>query len=150
MDALTKTQPLTAGLHPPQPLDPTAATPPQAVRAMSTRELGAAGEQLVAERLAAQGWQIIERNVRLRHGEMDIIALDGTTLVFCEVKTRRSFVTGVPQAAVTGQKLRRLRLLAGQYLMEQQIPHRDVRIDVIAVHAHPEGTFTLEHLRAVG
>src|SRR5699024_12241406 len=82
-------------------------------------------------------------------GELDIVALAHTTLVFVEVKTRRTVVTGVPQAAVTPDKLRRLRRLAGEYLMERSTPHRDVRIDVVAVHAHLDGTFSLEHLEAV-
>lgn len=116
---------------------------------MSTRELGQAGEDLAAEHLQACGWQIVERNLHLRQGELDIVALAHTTLVFVEVKTRRSFVTGVPQAAVTPDKLRRLRRLAGEYLMERSTPHRDVRIDVVAVHAHLDGTFSLEHLEAV-
>jgi putative endonuclease len=152
---------LAASPEPPpaQHLPGTAAQPPMAgpvavpdrrtVRAMSTRELGAAGEDLAAAHLLACGWQIVERNLRLRQGELDIVALAHTTLVFVEVKTRRSFVTGVPQAAVTPAKLRRLRRLAGEYLMERSTPHRDVRIDVIGVHAHPEGTFSLEHLEAV-
>lgn len=116
---------------------------------MSTGELGRAGEELAAAHLTACGWQIVERNLRLRHGELDIVALAHTTLVFVEVKTRRSFVTGVPQAAVTPDKLRRLRRLAGEYLMERSTPHRDVRIDVVAVHAHLDGTFAIEHLEAV-
>lgn len=119
------------------------------VRQMSTRELGRAGEDLAAAHLTARGWQLVERNLQLRHGELDIVALDHATLVFVEVKTRRSFVTGVPQAAVTPEKLRRLRRLAGEYLMEYSTPHRDVRIDVIGLHADPDGTFTLEHLEAV-
>ncbi|WP_232820314.1 YraN family protein [Brachybacterium sp. YJGR34] len=116
---------------------------------MSTAQLGRAGEDLATAHLSSGGWQIVERNLRLRRGEIDIVALDHATLVFVEVKTRRTFVTGVPQAAVTPAKLRRLRLLAGQYLMERSTPHRDVRIDVIAVHAHLEGTFSLEHLEGV-
>lgn len=50
---------------------------------------------------------------------------------------------------MTPSKLRRLRRLAGEYLMERSTPHRDVRIDVVAVHAHLDGTFSLEHLEAV-
>lgn len=123
--------------------------PPPRVRDMTTAELGRAGEDLAAAHLSACGWQIVERNLRLHHGELDIVALAHTTLVFVEVKTRRSFVTGVPQAAVTPHKLRRLRRLVGEYLMERSTPHRDVRIDVVAVHAHPEGTFSIEHLEAV-
>lgn len=132
---------------------PTAGPPevpaPRRVRNMSTAELGRVGEDLAAAHLSACGWQIVERNLRLRQGELDIVALAHTTLVFVEVKTRRSFVTGVPQAAVTPDKLRRLRRLAGEYLMERSTPHRDVRIDVVAVHAHLDGTFSLEHLEAV-
>lgn len=127
------------------------AAPPRRrrVREMSTADLGRVGEDLAAEHLVACGWQIIERNLQLSQGELDIVALAHTTLVFVEVKTRRTFVTGVPQAAVTTAKLRRLRRLAGEYLMERSTPHRDVRIDVIAVHAHLDGTFSLEHLEAV-
>lgn len=122
---------------------------PPGVREMSTRELGRAGEELAAARLEAHGWQVVERNLRLRQGELDIVALDGSTLVFLEVKTRRSVVTGVPQAAVTPAKLSRLRRLAGEYLMEYSTPHRDVRIDVIGIHAHLDGTVSLEHLHGV-
>lgn len=130
--------------------DPSIPPPPsRRVRDMSTLELGRAGEELAAAHLRARGWMVLERNLRLRHGELDIVALDGTTLVFVEVKTRRSFVTGVPQAAVTPTKLRRLRRLAGEYLMERSTPHRDVRIDVVAVHAQLDGTFCLEHLEGV-
>ncbi|MGO1389521.1 MULTISPECIES: YraN family protein [Brachybacterium] len=127
------------------------AAPPRRRRVaeMTTSELGSAGEDLAAEHLVACGWQIIERNLRLSQGELDIVALAHTTLVFVEVKTRRTFVAGVPQAAVTPSKLRRLRRLAGEYLMERSTPHRDVRIDVVAVHAHLDGTFSLEHLEAV-
>lgn len=125
--------------------------PPRPLRSLSTAELGRRGEDIAAERLEAEGWLVVERNLRLgRRGELDIIALDGDTLVFVEVKTRRSFVTGVPQAAVTPDKLARLRRLVGTYLMERSTPHRDVRIDVIAVHVHLDGTVLVEHLRAVG
>lgn len=134
--------------RPPQ-AGPVAAPAPRRVRDMSTLELGRAGEDLAAAHLEACGWQIVERNLRLRRGELDIVALAHTTLVFVEVKTRRSFVTGVPQAAVTPDKLRRLRRLVGEYLMEHSTPHRDVRIDVVAVHAHLDGTFSLEHLESV-
>jgi putative endonuclease len=119
------------------------------VRELSTAELGRAGEDFAAEHLVACGWQIVERNLRLSQGELDIVALAHTTLVFVEVKTRRTFVSGVPQAAVTASKLRRLRRLVGEYLMERSTPHRDVRIDVVAIHAHLDGTFSLEHLEAV-
>lgn len=123
---------------------------PLRTRELTTAQLGRVGEDLAAQQLQRRGWQIVERNLRMTHGELDIVALEATTLVFIEVKTRRSFVTGLPQAAVTPHKLRRLRRLVGEFLMHHSVPHRDVRIDVIAIHAHPDDTFALEHLRAVG
>lgn len=142
--------PLTAEHPAPQP-PPLPPRPPRPLRSLSTADLGRAGEDLAAARLTAEGWLVVERNLRIgRIGELDIVALDGDTLVFVEVKTRRSYVTGVPQAAVTPPKLARLRRLVGAYLMERSTPHRDVRIDVIAVHAHLDDTVSIEHLRAVG
>lgn len=117
---------------------------------MSAAELGRAGEQLAATYLERSGFRVLERNVHLRSGEIDIVALDGSTLTFIEVKTRRTLVTGVPQAAVTPTKLRRLRTLVGTYLMDASPPHRDIRIDVVAVLAHADGTYAIEHLRGVG
>ncbi|GAA1715182.1 YraN family protein [Brachybacterium phenoliresistens] len=115
---------------------------------LSTLELGRLGEDLAADHLARAGWQVIDRNVRVGRGELDIIALEGTTLVFAEVKTRRTLLTGVPQAAVTPEKVRRLRRLAGEYLLHSSPPHRDLRIDVLAVFA-AQDVCSLEHLRAV-
>jgi putative endonuclease len=116
---------------------------------LSNLELGQIGEQVVADHLAGAGWQIVERNVRFRAGEIDIVALEGTTLVFVEVKTRRTLVTGVPQASVTPLKVRRLRALAGTYLMERATRHHEVRIDVVAVHVLGAGGCEIEHLRSV-
>jgi putative endonuclease len=116
---------------------------------MTTRALGALGEQRVAEHLLAAGWRIVARNVRFRAGELDVIALENDTLVFGEVKTRRSLRAGVPQSAVTPQKLRRIRTLAGQYLLDAPPWHRDLRVDVFAVTVRSDRTWELEHLRGV-
>ncbi len=120
------------------------------LRSLSARELGILGEDLAAAHLQAAGMHVLHRNIRLGRGEIDVVALDGRTLVVAEVKTRRSLVTGVPQAAVTAQKLQQLRRLTGQYLQEHSPPHADVRIDVVAVYFDPHGTTVLEHLRGVG
>ncbi|WP_106506272.1 YraN family protein [Brachybacterium timonense] len=120
------------------------------IRSLSTAALGRLGEDIAARYLRGRGIRVIDRNVRLRRGEIDLVALDGDTLVIIEVKTRRTLITGVPQAAVTAQKLRRLRKLTGLYLAEHSPPHRDVRIDVVAVLAHADGTLQLEHLQGVG
>lgn len=120
------------------------------IRSLSTAALGRLGEEIAARYLRSRGIRVIDRNVRLQRAEIDLVALDGDTLVIIEVKTRRTLITGVPQAAVTGQKLRRLRKLTGLYLAEHSPPHRDVRIDVVAVLAHADGTLQLEHLQGVG
>ena len=120
------------------------------IRSLSTAALGRLGEKIAARYLRGRGIRVIDRNVRLQRGEIDLVALDGDTLVIVEVKTRRTLITGVPQAAVTAQKLRRLRKLTGLYLAEHSPPHRDVRIDVVAVLAHADGTLQLEHLQGVG
>lgn len=145
----TRPRPSTAPPPPPRPPAPPR-TGASALTRPSAAEIGRAGEELAATYLQRSGFQVLERNVHLRTGEIDIVALDGATLVFIEVKTRRTLVTGVPQAAVTPAKLRRLRSLVGAYLMDASPPHRDIRIDVVAVLAHADGTFAVEHLRGVG
>ncbi|WP_347041130.1 YraN family protein [Brachybacterium nesterenkovii] len=120
------------------------------VRTMTRIELGRHGEDLAAAHLDALGWTLLERNHRIARGEIDIIALDGETLVFVEVKARRTLLTGLPQAAVDPRKVRRLRHLVGYYLLDNAPPHRDVRIDVAAVLFADDGTARLELLRAVG
>lgn len=138
---------------PPAPAPPTRQArrldTPLPIPHLTTRELGRLGEQYVVERLIEAGWVVLDRNVRFRSGEIDIIALDGWTLVILEVKTRRSIGTGLPQTAVTPQKLRRLRALAGEYLMERAPSHRDLRIDVVGIQVDPDGSLTVEHLPGV-
>ncbi|GAA3959355.1 YraN family protein [Gordonia caeni] len=79
-------------------------------------KVGRIGEDLAAEFLTSLGWQILDRNWRTRYGELDLIAADGPSLVIVEVKTRASHTYTDPVAAVTPQKLRRMRLLARQWL----------------------------------
>lgn len=122
---------------------------PRSLRALSTAELGRYGEDIAAAHLLRQGMTLLDRNVRLGRGEIDAVALDGTTLVIVEVKTRRTLVTGVPQESVTAAKLRALRSLTGRYLAEHSPPHTDLRIDVIAVLVAPDESIEIEHLRGV-
>src|ERR1700729_3973971 len=98
--------------------------------------LGALGEQLAAEHLICRGFQIVERNYRTRWGELDIVAFDGRTLAFCEVKTRRlPSDTGSPFDALHAVKQARVRKMAGAWLIERtERPHADVvRFDAIGV-----------------
>jgi len=121
-----------------------------AVRVAAKDEVGRYGEDVVARRLAADGWQVMARNWRCPQGEIDIVAVDGNDLVIVEVKTRRSASFGSPQEAVTAEKLRRLRRLAATWLAAQQRSFAGVRIDVVAVTVGRAGAAGVEHLRGVG
>lgn len=113
--------------------------------------VGRYGEDLACRKLQSLGMQIIERNWRCRSGEIDIVAIDGGVLVVCEVKTRRQSAYGSPVEAVTSVKVRRLRVLAAQWLATHTPAHRfdDVRIDVIAVQIPTRGEAHIEHVIGV-
>ncbi len=92
---------------------------------------GQAGEEAAARYLEQQGYTILERNFRLRIGEVDIIARDGEYLVFIEVKTRRSKKFGSPFEAVDVRKQQQIMKVATAYVQGREIA---VRFDVVAVH----------------
>ena len=102
---------------------------------LSKEELAKKGEQLAADFLAEKGFEIIERNYRYSHGEIDIIALDpkdGFT-VFVEVKTRQNLYYGEPEYAVTKKKQQQVKKVAELYLYEKEIGQIDCRFDVVAI-----------------
>ena len=96
-------------------------------------KLGPAGENQAAVFLQAHGYKILERNYRKYRGEIDIIALHQGTLCFIEVKTRQSSDYGSPLEAVTIQKQKQIIKLALYYLQEHNIPHPQVRFDVVSL-----------------
>lgn len=112
--------------------------------------LGRLGEKLAAEHLVRSGFRIVERNYRTRWGELDIIAFDGTTLAFCEVKTRRLTAgAGSPFDALRQRKRARVRKMAGSWLIERtRRPYaEEVRFDAIGVSFDPAGELvSIEHL----
>jgi putative endonuclease len=95
--------------------------------------IGKVGEDLAEEFLVNKGYEIIQRNYRYGHGEIDIIASDRETLVFIEVKTRNNLEFGQPELAVTKSKQRQIRKIAESYLFEKEIKDTDCRIDVIGI-----------------
>jgi putative endonuclease len=103
------------------------------------RELGDRGEDLAAAALKKQGYKIIERNYKTPLGEIDLIARQGKTLIFIEVKTRKSLHFGAPQEAVSPAKQVRLRRLADYYLKQKRLTEAKVRFDVVAVTLTAEG-----------
>jgi putative endonuclease len=95
--------------------------------------LGISGENLACDALAKQGYEILATRYRTRVGEIDIVAVDGPTLVFVEVKTRRSDRCGVPAEAVTRRKRRRIVTMARWYLTAKSLHGCLCRFDVVTV-----------------
>jgi putative endonuclease len=104
------------------------------------RQLGDAGEDLAAAALKQQGYKILERNYVTPLGEIDLIARQGKTLVFIEVKTRKNERFGTPQEAVSASKQARLRRLADYYLKQKRLG-QDVllRFDVVGITLTEDG-----------
>ncbi len=101
---------------------------------VSTRERGSAAEEAGARWLAANGYRVLARNVTFRFGEIDLVALDGETLCFVEIKARRSTRRGAPAEAVTPTKQRRITRCARAWLARR--PHEGpCRFDVLAMLA---------------
>ncbi|WP_102142896.1 YraN family protein [Mycobacterium hubeiense] len=122
------------------------------MEAWTRAELGALGEQLAVDYLTLQGLRVLARNWRCRYGELDIIAADvaNRTAVFVEVKTRTGEGFGGVEQAVTPDKVRRLRRLAGLWLAGQDERWHAVRLDVIGVRIGRRPTPEITHLQAVG
>jgi putative endonuclease len=110
-------------------------------------DLGRRGESLAAELLRANGLIIVERNFRCRAGEIDVVALDGETLVFVEVRSRRGDVAGTPFESVDPRKQARVTRVARHFLAARGLADRDVRFDVVGVRFDRDPP-ALEHLRA--
>ncbi len=86
--------------------------------------------------LENRGYQIIERNYRTRFAEIDIIAIHGDTLVFAEVKARKSLRYGSPRESVGSVKQKKIIAGAMQYLREKQLGDNRIRFDVITILQH--------------
>ena len=100
------------------------------VRSLWNRLLGDRGERTAARFLRKQGMRVLLRGFRTHHGEIDLIARDGDTLVFVEVKARRQ---GVPAEAVTAEKQRRITLAALRFLRRHRLLEQRCRFDIVAI-----------------
>jgi putative endonuclease len=109
--------------------------------------VGAYGERVAARHLADAGLVVLDRNWRCADGELDIVARDGQTLVFCEVKTRRGDAFGPPAEAVVPAKVRRLRRLATHWITASGLHPAEIRFDVLSIHPQDSGAARVEHLR---
>ncbi|HNX91908.1 MAG TPA: YraN family protein [Syntrophomonas sp.] len=95
--------------------------------------LGRQGEEIAANYLQKQGYEILARNFRCRYGELDIICRKNAVIVFVEVKTRRSELFGSPEEAITRSKIEHIRKVALFYLAENKTHCRETRFDVISI-----------------
>lgn len=116
------------------------------------QRIGRAAEDLVAARLLTSHWEIVERNARTRYGELDIVALDGRTLVFVEVKAGREDAAFGPERPVLGvdrRKQLRVRRLAAAWMGERRDApfYEGIRFDAVGVSFDRAGRPTgVEHI----
>jgi putative endonuclease len=96
--------------------------------------LGKTGEDLACQELERRGYAIVARRYRRRGGELDIIARDGKTMVFVEVKAREGRAFGEASEAVTTHKRLKITRLALDYLMRHHLTNCPCRFDVVSIH----------------
>lgn len=108
-------------------------------------DLGRSGERAALEYLHKKGLVLMESNFRTRRGEADLILRDGDTLVFCEVKTKRSVASGHAAESYTPRQQKRLRGLVLRYLQKTGW-EGPLRIDLLALQKEPESPhFSVHH-----
>jgi putative endonuclease len=100
---------------------------------LKAKPLGARGEAMAARFLRAQGYRILDRNVQLGRYEIDIIAQEGDTVTFVEVKTREAVEAVRAEENVNREKQRRIIRAARQYISERDDPEMYYRFDIVAV-----------------
>ncbi len=114
-------------------------------RINKNRQIGAFGEATIAQYLETLGYDIIERNWRIKEGEIDLIACDSNSLLhFVEVKTRSSLAFGDPLEAIDRDKARRLQRLALAWLATHHQLGSEFAIDVAAVLLAADGSHTID------
>lgn len=100
---------------------------------MDNKNTGNLGEELAVDYLKKQGYKILQRNYRIRGGEIDIIAMDRDYLVFIEVKTRNSYEYGLPSESITPWKIKALLKTALFYTQKIKWGDKGYRIDFISI-----------------
>lgn len=106
---------------------------------MKRRDTGILGEKLAQSFLKKRGYRILETNYRSPEGEVDIIAWHKDTLVFIEVRTRKSLNFGIPEESITPTKMERLKAVAEHYRQTHENLPSSWRIDVVAIEMDKKG-----------
>ena len=114
---------------------------------MDNKTLGERGETIATAYLKGQRFTIVERNFRCKTGEVDIIARDGNSFVFVEVKTRRNLSFGPPQLALTPFKQRQISKAALTWLAKKKLFGANARFDVIAILLPDHQLPVIDHIR---
>jgi putative endonuclease len=112
------------------------------------KQLGKLGEEKAVRYLISKGFKILDRNYKCKTGEIDIIAMEGKTLVFIEVKTRRGLSYGLPCESVTSAKKRHLLRTLRYYVAFHGLEEMDMRVDVIEILALKKGIY-LNHIKNI-
>jgi len=111
--------------------------------------LGKFGEDIASQFLVSHGYQILSRNWRSDRVELDIIARDAHTIVFCEVKTRQSATYGLPAEAITRVKRSNLRRAALLWLSSNSESRAPIRFDVIAITLDDQSAPHITHIKGI-
>ncbi len=111
-----------------------------------SHDLGRSGEEAAIKYLQRKKFKILERGFRFHKGEIDIIARDGETVVFIEVKSRRKWEHGLPEESVTPAKQRQIRRIAEAYLALKNPGDVPCRFDVVSLYFEPETGYQIRHI----
>jgi putative endonuclease len=104
-----------------------------------TDALGRFGETWAVGHLHRLGYQVVDRNVRFRSGELDIVARESGDLVFIEVKCRRSSAYGTPEESISARRFERLATAANEYIARHDLQGCNVRLDLMALEVGGDG-----------
>lgn len=109
--------------------------------------LGKSGEEAAIRYLEKKNYRIIGKSFRSFRGEIDIVAYHGKTLVFVEVKTRKSKDFGFPEESVTPSKQRQIRKIAQAYLAKNKLKEVECRFDVLSIFYTPKDGYAVHHIQ---
>lgn len=110
-------------------------------------DLGKAGEEVALKYLKRKKFKIIKKGFRLYKGEIDVIAYDRKTLVFIEVKTRRSSSFGLPEESVTTAKQRQIKKIAQGFIAFNNLENVECRFDVISLIFNKRYGYSIRHFK---
>ncbi|GAH61008.1 unnamed protein product, partial [marine sediment metagenome] len=105
------------------------------------------GEKIALRYLEGQKYRVVARNFRLFRGEIDIIAYDRKTLVFIEVKTRKSTDFGLPEESVTPSKQKQIKKIAQWFLTKNDLDEVECRFDIISLIFDEDAGYSIRHIK---